>query len=79
MEHLPLCSHDERLYYRCDCLEAGEPCIYCDCELIREAKHAALDAAREAVRRALGPMDAADPGQHDAALAAIDALRDGAK
>lgn len=34
-----------------------------------------LDAAREAVRHALGPMDSTDPGQRDAALAAIDALR----
>lgn len=36
----------------------------------------ALDAARAAVRHALGPMDTDDPGQHDAALAAIDALRE---
>jgi len=35
----------------------------------------ALDAAREAVRHALGPMDVTDPGQRDVALAAIDSLR----
>lgn len=36
---------------------------------------AALDAAREAVMQALGPMDCEDPDQYLTALAAIDALR----
>ena len=37
----------------------------------------ALNAARDAVRHALGPMEPTDPGQRDVALAAIDALREG--
>lgn len=49
-----------------------DPCV---CIQLYAAQEQALNRAREAVRHALGPLDAADPGQRDAALTAIDALR----
>lgn len=61
--HLPGCTFGGERY-----------CMWCEpCNM---AWNAAIDAAREAVRHALGPMEANDPGQRDAALAAIDALRE---
>lgn len=47
----------------------------CICDRLCFFEQRVLDAAREAVRHALGPMEANDPSQRDTALAAIDALR----
>ena len=64
----------------CDALRACEHRVRLHAALsweqgFEEGRTAGLDAAREAVRHALGPMDTDDPGQRDAALAAIDDLR----
>lgn len=76
MTHDPLCNHDIYLTYRCDCLTEGGACIYCDCELIREAKHVALTQAREAVQETHYEYceSAENHVAFDMATTAIDAL-----
>lgn len=51
----------------------------CICRQVRRIEKRVLDAAREAVMQALGPMDCEDPDQYLAALAAIDALLENKK
>lgn len=89
--HLPECWFSDPKKVPAVAVNDGWPCICdrlraCEQRVLKDlvpnltladmqGYNRALTAAREAVRHVLGPMDTDDPGQRDAALAAIDALR----
>lgn len=87
-DHLPECGVTAYPICICDRLRACEQRVrtedddyaYIAAQAEAEGRmrgwNEALDAAREAVMQALGPMDCEDPDQYLTALAAIDALKE---